>query len=148
MLALTKKTDYAFIALHHMGSLRTGEFANAREIAAAQRIPPELLAKILQRLVKKSLVLSLAGPKGGYALARPLGRISAGEVVRAIEGELQFTRCHDTGGAPCQQLGKCTVRTPLQRIQENMIALLDALSLEQLLPPGSTVAVNATLQER
>jgi Rrf2 family protein len=148
MLALTKKTDYAFIALHHMGTLRSGEFANAKEIAAMHRIPPELLAKILQTLVKKSLVTSLAGPKGGYALARPLSRISAGEVVRAIEGELQFTRCHDNGGAPCQQIVQCTVRTPLQRIQDSVIALLDATSLEQLMLPESDAAVTVTLGRR
>lgn len=65
MFKLTKRTDYALIALHHMASLRAGEVSNAKEMAAVYHMPLELLAKILQRLVKKRLIMSLSGPKGG-----------------------------------------------------------------------------------
>ena len=47
-----------------------GASASAREIAAAYDIPVELMAKILQRLARSGLVLSLQGTRGGYRLAR------------------------------------------------------------------------------
>lgn len=135
MLSLSKKTDYALIALNHMGALQEGEIATAKEIAAVYRVPQELLAKILQRLAKEGLVQSVSGPKGGYALARSLEEMTVGEVVRAIEGDLQFTRCEEESLSPCDHLGQCTVRTPLQRIHFSVAALLDSMTLKELLSP-------------
>ena len=54
----------AYIAWNH------GErVVNTKEIAEAYSIPVELLAKILQRMVKGGLITSLSGPKGGYSLS-------------------------------------------------------------------------------
>jgi len=133
MLKLTKKTDYALIALHHMTSLRMGEVANAKEIAAIYHIPVELLAKVLQKLAKKTLITSLSGPKGGYCLAKKASEVTVGEVVRAIEGEVRITRCDPDGLIPCAHLQRCTIRTPLQRIQESVISLLECMTLESML---------------
>ena len=134
MFKLTKKTDYALIAILHMASLNVGEVANTKEIAAVYQIPLELLAKILQRLVKKAIIMSLSGPKGGYCLAKKPSEITVGEVVRAIEGEVRITRCYPDGMIPCVHLDRCTVRTPLQSIQESIIGLLECMTLEEMLP--------------
>ena len=133
MLKLTKKTDYALIALHHMASLRMGKVANAKEIAVIYHIPVELLAKVLQRLAKKAVITSLSGPKGGYCLAKKTSEITVGEVIRAIEGEVRITRCDPDGLIPCVHLHRCMVRTPLQRIQESVISLLECMTLESML---------------
>jgi Rrf2 family protein len=133
MFKLTKKTDYALIALHHIASLRMDEVVNAKEIAAIYHIPVELLAKVLQKLAKKALITSLSGPKGGYCLAKKASEITVGEVVRAIEGEVRITRCDPDGLIPCVHLHRCTVRTPLQRIQESVITLLENMTLESML---------------
>ena len=58
---------------------------SAKRIAEDSTIPPELLAKILQRLAKRKLIASVNGPKGGYVLARAPGQIRVSEVLRAIE---------------------------------------------------------------
>ncbi len=133
MFKLTKRTDYALIALHHMASLRAGEVSSAKEIAAIYHIPLELLAKILQRLVKKELIMSLSGPKGGYCLARRPCEITMGEVVRTTEGEVRITRCNLGGVSSCIQTDRCTVRTPLRRIQESIVGLLECMTLEEMI---------------
>jgi Rrf2 family protein len=138
MLRLTKKTDYALIAVRHMASLKSGEVSNAREIAAICQIPLELLAKILQRLAKQSLIMSLSGPKGGYCLAKKPSAITIGEVVRAIEGEVKITRCDQGGLTPCTHLDRCTIRSPLEKIQERIIGLLECMTLAEMIRDTSS----------
>jgi Rrf2 family protein len=71
-----------------------GAFASAKDVAEAYGIPPEALAKILQRLAKSGLLHSQHGTNGGYTLARDAAHtISAFEVIQAIDGPLFITSC-------------------------------------------------------
>ena len=78
MLRLSKKADYALMAMRHL-SLKTSGAAStsAREIAEQYDIPIELMAKVLQRLVRTGLLVSTQGTRGGYTLSRPPAAISA-----------------------------------------------------------------------
>ena len=73
MLRLSKKADYALIAMKHLAVRGDRGFqasVSAREIAEQYDIPIELLAKVLQRLVRRGLLASHQGTRGGYQLAR------------------------------------------------------------------------------
>lgn len=124
MLKLTKKADYGLIAMKHLAE-HTGS-ASAKEIAECYGIPPEMLAKILQRLVKAKLLLSQHGTNGGYALARDPRTISAFDVIKAIDGPLFITSCFK--GA-CDQTPTCTVREPLRKVNESIEEVLSKLTL-------------------
>jgi len=92
MLKLTKKADYGLIALHHLAD--AGQVAvSANDIADAYHVPHEAMAKILQKLAKAGLVHSRHGINGGYVLARDARRISALDVIVAIDGPLLITSC-------------------------------------------------------
>ena len=69
MLKLTKKADYALMAMKHLAEHHDGS-RSAKDVADAYGIPPEALAKILQRLAKAGLLQSQHGTNGGYTLAR------------------------------------------------------------------------------
>src|SRR5687768_4553913 len=112
MLRLSKKTDYALIAMKHLAAQADGGSASAREIAELYDIPLELLAKVLQKLVRQGLLASHQGIKGGYHLARAAGVMTVADVVRAIDGPLTITACSDADDQ-CDQYAKCTVRDPL-----------------------------------
>lgn len=131
MLKLTKKTDYALMAINFMSCQRDDSVANTRTISELYNIPLELLAKILQRLAKKGIIVSQNGPKGGYTLAKEPSLITVGEVIRAIEGPVQIVRCHE-GENTCLQTERCTVRSPLRRIESKIIELLDTTTLDQM----------------
>ena len=90
MLKLTKKADYGLIAMRYLAE-NPGS-CSAKDVAEAHGIPAELLAKILQKLVKAQLLRSHHGVNGGYVLARDARTISAFDVIKAIEGPL-FLRC-------------------------------------------------------
>ena len=56
MLRLSKKADYALMAMKHLAVRPDAASASAREIAEAYDIPVELMAKVLQRLVRRGLL--------------------------------------------------------------------------------------------
>ena len=56
MLRLSKKADYALMAMKHLAQRDGGSSSCAREIAEQYDIPIELMAKVLQRLVRMGLV--------------------------------------------------------------------------------------------
>lgn len=134
MLKLTKKADYGLIALKHMAtvSLRRPAVASAKEIADRYRIPLPLLSKVLQQLSRNGFLASVQGTHGGYRLAREAGRITVLEVIRSIDGPIILTSCF-TEHKECDQSAQCTVREPLRRVHESILALLDSISIADLL---------------
>ena len=69
MLRLSKKADYALMAMKHLATRPDAPSASAREIAEQYDIPIELMAKVLQRLARRGLLTSHQGTRGGYRLA-------------------------------------------------------------------------------
>lgn len=128
MLKLTKKADYGLIAMRYLAEQAPRGSASAKDIAAAHGIPPELLAKILQRLVKAGLLLSHCGSNGGYVLARDPRTISAFEVIKAIEGPLFLTSCVSTRG-DCEHTDRCTVREPLRKVSQSIEQVLSQITI-------------------
>ena len=130
MLSLSKKTDYALLALSYLTEIGECRSANTREIAEKYDIPVELLAKILQRLAKQGLIVSQNGPKGGYVLARRATEISVGAVVRALEGPISIVSCIED--SDCPQMERCSLRRPITKLQAAITQMLDTMSLAEL----------------
>jgi len=146
MLRLSKKADYALIAMNHLARRQGGAAAStsARDIAERYDIPLELMAKVLQRLVRTGLLVSTQGTRGGYTLSRSSGSISVADVIQAIDGPFTVTAC-STDKHDCEQYSKCSVRGPLWQIRERIVAALDSVSLSEMAadsePPATEFAV-------
>ncbi len=131
MLKLTKKADYGLIALRHLAAGPAGEAASAKEIAEAYSIPLPLLSKVLQKLARSGLLTSVQGTNGGYKLAREPRRITALEAIRAIDGPIILTSCF-TSHTGCDQSVRCSVREPLRKVHERILAVLDSISISEM----------------
>ena len=132
MLRLSKKADYALIAMKHLSRLPgDGESACAREIAEQYDIPLELMAKVLQRLVRSGLLVSTQGTRGGYTLQRASDSISVADVIQAIDGPFTVTAC-STDDHDCEQFQKCSIRDPLWRLRERIVQALGTVSVAEL----------------
>jgi len=131
MLRLSKKADYALIAMKHLAMKREVASASAREIAEHYDIPIELMAKVLQRLVRTGLLTSHQGTRGGYTLSRPSATISVADVIQAIDGPFTVTSCSSEDNT-CEQFGKCSIRDPLWRIRERILSALGTVSLAEM----------------
>ena len=131
MLRLTKKADYALMAMKHLAERAHEGACSAKDVAEAYAIPQEALAKILQRLAKAGLLQSQQGTKGGYVLARNPHKISAYEVIRAIDGPLFITSCITVRGS-CDQSEKCTIREPLRKVNESIEDVLKRITISEM----------------
>lgn len=145
MLRLSKKADYALIAMKHLALRPEQGASSAREIAEQYDIPVELMAKVLQRLAREGLLASHHGTRGGYHLVRPATTISVADVIQAIDGPLTVTAC-STEEENCDQYAKCSVRDPLWRIKERILLALRACSISELAADGVPVAQPAVLR--
>ena len=132
MLSLSKKTDYALLALSHLARIGLERAANTKEIAEQYDIPAELLAKVLQQLVRAGILTSIAGPTGGYRLSRAPETISIGKVIEVIDGPPALAQCMRGEASDCEQLTKCTIRGPLARINTRIFQMLALISLAEI----------------
>ena len=85
------------------------------------------------------MLVSHAGTNGGYALARPASKISAFEVIRAIDGPLFITSCITIHGS-CDLAGHCTIKEPLRKVNDSITGLLSELSIADLVEHSTTPA--------
>jgi Rrf2 family protein len=137
MLRLSKKADYALIAMKHLALREDRGSSSAREIAELYAIPIELMAKVLQRLVRRGLLASQQGTRGGYQLARVPSQISVADVIQAIEGPVTVTACATDVGQ-CEQFSTCNVRDPLRRVRDRILSALGECTVAELaadIPP-------------
>src|SRR5438874_3526751 len=147
MLRLSKKADYALMAMKHLAVRTDAASASAREIAEQYDIPIELMAKVLQQLARRGLLTSHQGTRGGYTLSKPTAAISVADIIQAIDGPLTVTAC-STEDEQCEQFTKCNVRDPLWRIKDRILAALSTCSLAEItteMPYQAPVAVPMSL---
>jgi Rrf2 family protein len=133
MLCLTKATDYAILALSYLDAQPEEAVVSTKEIAENYAIPSELLAKVLQRLSKDGLVKAHQGRGGGYSLGRSTDLVSVTAVVEAVEGPIAITACLKEGGEVlCDQFSHCTIRSPVEHIQDLVVDLFSTVTVAQI----------------
>jgi len=150
MLALTKKTDYALIALSYLAKRAEGVMS-ARELATASRVPLPILTNILKTLARACMVASERGSAGGYSLAKPAESISLHELITAIEGPVHFVQCVSAGAEshrnPCELEPCCSIRQPAHRVHGRLKEFLESVTLAELVD-DETVSVGLHLVHR
>ena len=131
MLRFTKQVDYGLMAMQYIAAHQGDGVVGVRRIADEFCIPPEQLAKVLQRLARSGLVASQAGPRGGYRLPLPPAEVSVGQVIRALEGPIGIVTCMTDHG-DCAQTPRCTLRLPAHKINSAIAVVLDTMTLAEL----------------
>src|SRR5262244_4266532 len=131
MFKLSKKADYGLIAVKHLAMHRNEHACSASEIADEYGISTTLMAKVLQKLARQNLVAAKHGSSGGYQLAKSPDRISALEVLTAIDGPVLITSCVTSHGN-CDATDRCSIKEPLQRVNESILGVLSTVTVAQL----------------
>lgn len=130
MLRMSKLTDYGTMVLAQLAARPQG-LSTAGEVASATRLGRATVSKLLKSLVHAGLVISERGVHGGYALARPAERISAAEILDALEGPVAITECSSAHGE-CDLESFCRVGAAWRRINRSIREALDDISLADL----------------
>jgi Rrf2 family transcriptional regulator, iron-sulfur cluster assembly transcription factor len=128
---LTTKGRYAVTAMLDL-SLHFGEGPiTLADIAQRQGISLSYLEQLFSRLRKKSLVASVRGPGGGYSLGRSAEEIYIGEVISAVDENIDTTRCN--GAHNCQNNERCLTHDLWSDLSDQIYSYLNKISLQDLM---------------
>jgi Rrf2 family iron-sulfur cluster assembly transcriptional regulator len=105
------------------------------EISRRQNLSLKYLEKLISKLKKARLVKSARGPYGGYMLAKPMGNITVGDIVRVLEGSNAITDCteSDTVCGTCTRAGKCLTQYIWAETGKAMFEKLDSFKIDALI---------------
>jgi Rrf2 family nitric oxide-sensitive transcriptional repressor len=128
-MQISKFSDYALRILVHL-AVAEDQRLSAREIANAQQLSFNHLAKISQWLTVEGYVAALRGRGGGMVLAKKPSAISIGELLRKLEAGSSLVECLKDDGGCCVFAGACGLAPMLVGAQEAFFAYLDHYTLE------------------
>ena len=129
-MRLTTHTDYALRVLVFL-AVAPVDRVRIREIAEAYAISHHHLTKVVQELQQRGLIVTVRGKRGGISLARPIGAINIGDVVRQLEGMDYLVECFSPDNR-CVITGACTLPKALGEAIEAFMAALDRYTLEDI----------------
>ena len=129
MLKLTRKLEYALIALRHM-QMKGDRLTTTKEIADLYTIPRELLAKTLQQMARLKYIDAVQGPHGGYRIYKSLTNISLTQFVEQLEGPLGIVNCSISND--CIQLNNCNIRMPINKINDNIRSIFNDIPITDI----------------
>ena len=130
MLKLSRRVEYALIALRHLNQQDEKNLTTAKFLANTYGIPKELLAKILQSLAKENILKAVKGPQGGYRLCIDPQSVNMTNLFEIIEGPIGIVNCYDETG--CEQIGNCTIKAPIDRINDSMRDMFNNMTLADI----------------
>ena len=139
-MKISTKGRYGLRALIDLAQYSEIEPVSISSIATRQGISERYLEQLMTLLKKAELVKSIRGAGGGYVLAKEVGDISVGDVLRALEGSLEPVDCaayHQT--ASCEAADGCVTKYVWQRINESINRTVDEISLKQLVEESKNV---------
>ena len=131
MLNITKTVEYALIAIRHINQVDKKYLCKAKEISSIYNIPPEILAKTLQKLCKLDYLNAIKGSHGGYYLNKPLDSINLIDFMESIEGPIGIVKC--SIDVHCDVIKKCNIKTPIHKINDNIRNFLSKVSINELI---------------
>ena len=134
MLSLTKKAEYALVAVCHLA--RVGQrIVSAREIAERHIVPLHLLMNVLKKLNQAGQVNSVRGARGGYTLAVSPEELTLSAVIEAVEGPVALVNCAPVPGGGdqgCHRTEYCSIRYPVHKVHHHLIKFLGEITVADI----------------
>jgi len=132
-LKLSTKGRYGLRAIIDLARYSENEPVSISSISSRQDISERYLEQLVGMLRKAGLVKSIRGASGGYVLAKDMKEISVGDVLRALEGDLEPVKCMAfEGEGGCSSSGECVTKYVWQKINESITQTVDNMKLSEL----------------
>jgi Rrf2 family protein len=129
MFQVSKKSQYGLRAMVYVArASRKKEISSLKKISEAEGIPFDFLEKIVSQLEKAGLVKSKKGVQGGYFLAKSPKKISAVEIMEALEGKIAPVGC-----ALCGKSRRCLSKNVWDKVRASLVSTLKSISLSELI---------------
>lgn len=132
-MKLSTKGKYGLRAIIDLARFSEKEPVSIGCITTRQKLSERYLEQLFALLKKAGLVKSIRGASGGYVLARDASEISVGDVLRALEGNLEPVRCaafYSEEG--CMASDECVTKYVWQKINDSINKTVNEIKLDEL----------------
>jgi len=144
-MRLTQWTDYSLRVLMYCAACEHRDMpVTITEIADSHAISRSHLTKVVHQLGAQGLLETTRGRGGGMRLCRPAAEINVGAVVRQTETDFAMVECFDAQTSQCSLSPQCRLKGVLQQATSNYLAVLDCVTLADLITPV-TAGANSVL---
>ena len=131
-MKISTKGQYSLRAMVDLALNSEDSLQTISQIAERTGISEPYLEQLLPKLRNAGLVTSIRGAQGGYRIAKDLDQITAGDILRAGEGNLNPVECAATGDTSCPNEEGCVTKYVWMRINEGIRNAVDGISLADL----------------
>jgi len=133
-MRFSNREQYGLRAMVEFARRYGGGPVSLAEIAEVQDISMSYLEQVVAPLRKAGFLESRRGAYGGYSLSVPPNEVTAGDIIKALEGPLVPIKCvdHDGSAEGCVREGCCAVRTVWRKVHERLEEALDSMTLADL----------------
>jgi len=102
-------------------------------IAERQGISERYLEQLMVPLKRAGLVKSIRGSQGGYILGKSPDNITAGDIIRVLEGPIAPVECvSESNPEECDRADYCVTRVIWTKVRDSIAEVLDSYSLADL----------------
>ena len=101
----------------------------AKEISSEIDVPNAYMAKLLQALVRRDIISSTRGPKGGFYLSEENRKLPLIRIIETFEGEEQFKSCV-LGLKACDEARPCPLHDKISPYRWSLLTALEFNSIE------------------
>lgn len=130
-MKVSKKSYYGLRAVLTLAQAK--EPLSIHTIAETEHLPEDYLEKILQILRRGGIVEAKKGTSGGYALAKPIEKLSTWDVLRVLDGPIKMFMPPVKGELPCLQVSHCQTNQVWRVLEEKIEQTLSAITLQSIL---------------
>jgi Rrf2 family protein len=134
MVKLSRKMEYALIALKHLNIKNDGALTSAKEISTQYNISFDVVSRVLQALNQAGIVKSIQGVQGGYHLLMNLSEVSLYRLIEVIEGPLMLVKCINNVES-CELVSSCNIVSPVAILNDKIIEFYKTITILDLLEP-------------
>lgn len=128
-MKLSTRSRYGLRAICYLAENDDKGYIPVSEISSKLDLSKNYLEQLVRILKQENLVESTRGPKGGYRITRDPKDITAGEVIRVLEGDWNITGCYSDGHC----VDKCNAYFAFYKIDEAINDTIDSITLNQII---------------
>lgn len=130
-MKLTSKGRYAVTAMIDLALHAKHGPVSLADISERQDISLSYLEQLFAKLRRSKLVASVRGPGGGYVLNKEPSLLSVGEIIGAVNENIDATKCN--GKADCLGGQRCLTHHLWENLSDRISDFLNGISLHELM---------------